>query len=528
MMHRAKKTEKGRGRSAFKPGESIFGARSIASPDAEQQKQAGLCGPLCSLNLMDLPVQTKSEPNRTGMPDQLKAGIESLSGMDISDVRVHANSDKPERLNALAYAQGSDIHLAPGQGQHLPHEAWHLVQQRQGRVKPTLQAKGVEINDDPELEQEADRMGTKVGSWMPRGTMKLKEGPIFWPCEMRSPYGASIRDYSIRSNHSPLQCNGTTFVFDGHTYDLSKYQDRQKILNNASRGMLKALDREIGKLRQGPQKGKLRAIRLEVLKKITPSRPRRATQMGPAFHFDPPTSSGAVSYVANEKFRSTSTGASPLSVLRDKVRSEVLEPQLLKAPTAISDSENSFFLGLAQKREASGGNSMVVSTQDESGRTVQTIGFFDTDTARTGRNATPDAPGLTVGDDRGHGFPQYAVVNSEAADQVKHMTAENFLANQGTTREVEELGVRLSRDDPKREVIKQRIYIYPLGDLRPAGYYERILQRTQSLSHFQQLLALLQSNPKVDRDGTLLEPAPDEATMRKMLDDQLKPKSKTS
>ncbi len=30
--------------------------------------------------------------NRTGLPDQLKAGIESLSGIDMSDVRVHANS----------------------------------------------------------------------------------------------------------------------------------------------------------------------------------------------------------------------------------------------------------------------------------------------------------------------------------------------------------------------------------------------------------------------------------------------------
>ncbi|HET7795918.1 MAG TPA: DUF4157 domain-containing protein, partial [Rhizobacter sp.] len=69
-------------------------------------------------------------PNRTGMPDTLKAGIESLSGQDMSDVRVHRNSDKPGQLNALAYAQGNDIHLAPGQEQHLPHEAWHVVQQR--------------------------------------------------------------------------------------------------------------------------------------------------------------------------------------------------------------------------------------------------------------------------------------------------------------------------------------------------------------------------------------------------------------
>ncbi len=62
-----------------------------------------------------VPAQLKSNPNRTGMPDRLKAGIESLSGVDMSDVRVHANSDKPAQLNALAYAQGSDIHLGPGQ-----------------------------------------------------------------------------------------------------------------------------------------------------------------------------------------------------------------------------------------------------------------------------------------------------------------------------------------------------------------------------------------------------------------------------
>jgi hypothetical protein len=101
-------------------------------------------------------------PNRTGMPDQLKAGIESLSGMDVSDVRVHRNSGSPAGLDALAYAQGDDIHLAPGQDHHLPHEAWHVVQQRQGRVAPTMQLQGVSINDDHGLEAEADRMGAKA------------------------------------------------------------------------------------------------------------------------------------------------------------------------------------------------------------------------------------------------------------------------------------------------------------------------------------------------------------------------------
>lgn len=100
--------------------------------------------------------------NRTGIPDPLKTGLEQLSGMDLSSVRVHANSSKPARKNALAYTQGQDIHLGPGQEKHLPHEGWHAVQQMQGRVKPTMQAKGVSFNDNVNLEREADQMGSKA------------------------------------------------------------------------------------------------------------------------------------------------------------------------------------------------------------------------------------------------------------------------------------------------------------------------------------------------------------------------------
>jgi hypothetical protein len=110
----------------------------------------------------------KPRVNNTGLPDQLKAGIESLSGLELDHVRVHYNSAQPAQLNALAYAQGSDIHLAPGQEQHLPHEAWHIVQQAQGRVRPTLQLKdGVPVNDDAELEREADVMGARSAKAQP-------------------------------------------------------------------------------------------------------------------------------------------------------------------------------------------------------------------------------------------------------------------------------------------------------------------------------------------------------------------------
>ena len=107
--------------------------------------------------------ESAPRPNQTGLPDGLKSGIESLSGISLDQVRVHYNSSQPAQLNAHAYAQGSEIHLAPGQEQHLPHEAWHVVQQAQGRVRPTLQLHGgVPVNDDAGLEREADVMGAKA------------------------------------------------------------------------------------------------------------------------------------------------------------------------------------------------------------------------------------------------------------------------------------------------------------------------------------------------------------------------------
>jgi len=100
--------------------------------------------------------------NKTGLPDRLKTGIETLSGLGMDDVRVHYNSPRPMQIQALAYTQGTDIHVAPGQQRHLPHEAWHVAQQKQGRVKPMLQMKGIAINDDGALEREADRMGRQA------------------------------------------------------------------------------------------------------------------------------------------------------------------------------------------------------------------------------------------------------------------------------------------------------------------------------------------------------------------------------
>lgn len=107
---------------------------------------------------------TQRAPNKTGMPDNLKSGVEQLSGLDMGDVRVHYNSPKPANVQAYAYTQGTDIHVAPGQEQHLGHEAWHVAQQKQGRVQPTTKVAGTPVNDNPGLEHEADVMGAKASS----------------------------------------------------------------------------------------------------------------------------------------------------------------------------------------------------------------------------------------------------------------------------------------------------------------------------------------------------------------------------
>jgi len=98
----------------------------------------------------------------TGLPPTIKTGIESLSGMSMDHVRVHYNSSQPAQLNALTYAQGSDIHVGPGQEHHLAHEAWHIVQQRQGRVGDNVRTH-IGLSTDPRaLEVERDLLARRT------------------------------------------------------------------------------------------------------------------------------------------------------------------------------------------------------------------------------------------------------------------------------------------------------------------------------------------------------------------------------
>ncbi len=122
------------------------------------------------------PVSQLSKDSHS-LPDNVKQGVESLSGISMDDVKVHYNSAKPAQLNAHAYAQGTDKHVASGQEKHLPHEAWHVVQQKQGRVRPTTMMKAkVPVNDDQGLEKEADVMGARALQMKPFSLSDYRTG----------------------------------------------------------------------------------------------------------------------------------------------------------------------------------------------------------------------------------------------------------------------------------------------------------------------------------------------------------------
>lgn len=100
-----------------------------------------------------------------GLPADVLATMEASFGVDFSGVQVHEGGPATA-MGAQAFTQGEDLWFAPGafdpssqEGQALiGHELAHVVQQRDGRVASTGQAKGG-VNDDGGLEREADTLG---------------------------------------------------------------------------------------------------------------------------------------------------------------------------------------------------------------------------------------------------------------------------------------------------------------------------------------------------------------------------------
>lgn len=127
----------------------------MAEYSEEEKKKTGKQGNISFKKSRSYPV---SRMNLTGIPENTKNYFEQKSGMSFDDVRVHYHSDKPEKVQALAYTQGSDVYIGPGQEKYLKHELGHVVQQMQGRVTADTQVNGLPVNSDPALEREADQL----------------------------------------------------------------------------------------------------------------------------------------------------------------------------------------------------------------------------------------------------------------------------------------------------------------------------------------------------------------------------------
>jgi Domain of unknown function (DUF4157) len=147
-----------------------------------------------------------------GLPGTLRSSIENLSGVALDNVKVHYNSSKPAQFQAQAYAQGSEIYLAPGREQHLPHEAWHVVQQRRGRVRPTTQMAGMGVNDDARLEQEANAMGARALQGMHQAKVQ--------PSGLESAT-QNLAPNPLQGEPGPIQAYGTPNITDSDNVALS-------------------------------------------------------------------------------------------------------------------------------------------------------------------------------------------------------------------------------------------------------------------------------------------------------------------
>lgn len=112
--------------------------------------------------------ESNSKTSRGNVPEALRQQAEQKSGLSLQDVRVHYNSLEPNRFQAFGYALGEDIYLAPGRERDLPHELWHVVQQKQGRVRPMQKLEGQNLNTDVRLEREAD-------CWQSMGSLRYSK-----------------------------------------------------------------------------------------------------------------------------------------------------------------------------------------------------------------------------------------------------------------------------------------------------------------------------------------------------------------
>ncbi len=187
-----------------------------------------------------------------------RAQMEGAFGADFSDVRVHEGA-QAESIGARAFAQGSDIHFAPGQydpqsaeGQELlGHELAHVVQQRAGGGAdadasaggsgpgpgPTPQLKAVGVSSPGDAhEQAADRAGQAVARGEPVGDVgKAPAGVVSRDAigDLRSAADGNwlgqVDGAAVITRTRALSAADKTALKTGDTYDALNRRVMQKL-----------------------------------------------------------------------------------------------------------------------------------------------------------------------------------------------------------------------------------------------------------------------------------------------------------
>lgn len=132
------------------------------------------------------------------IPQPLRTQMESAFNANFANVKI-LEGNHVGAVGAIAYTQGDQVHFAPGQfnpDTHagkalLGHELGHVVQQRQGRVKPTTKVNGLPVNDESSLEQEADSMGQRAAQMKTAATLQRQESDQSANVQITSPQASA-------------------------------------------------------------------------------------------------------------------------------------------------------------------------------------------------------------------------------------------------------------------------------------------------------------------------------------------------
>ncbi len=146
-------------------------------------------------------VQSTAQPRRQGnrspgrpLPQSVREPMERSFGHEFSSIRIHED-DMAEQVGATAFARGDHLHFRPGtfrpwssEGRRLiSHELAHVRQRREGRVRATGRVAGLPLNDQPSLEQEADRWGAAAAGGGVVAGGPLEAGPAASPVGPAAP-----------------------------------------------------------------------------------------------------------------------------------------------------------------------------------------------------------------------------------------------------------------------------------------------------------------------------------------------------